>query len=65
MKSKLLLVVQLLLLALIEIFFIWKIIEKFPFVVIITSGFVIIFVNIFIYWVIQDNKRKETFKEYY
>lgn len=65
MKSKLLLLFQLLMISLIEIFFIWKIVQKFPIGVIIASGFVIIAFDIFLYLVIQDHKRKETFKEYY
>lgn len=65
MKGKILLLFQLFLIAVIEIFFIWKIVEKFPLSIIVASGFIIISFDIFLYLVIQDHKRKETFKEYY
>lgn len=65
MKGKLLLVFQLFLIATIEIFFIWKIVKIFPLSIIVASAFIIISFDIFIYLVIQDHKRKETFKEYY
>jgi len=65
MKGKLLLVFQLFLIAMIEIFFICKIVKIFPLSIIVASAFIIISFDIFIYLVIQDHKRKETFKEYY
>lgn len=65
MKGKILLLFQLFLIAVIEIFFIWKIVEKFPLSIIVASGFIIISFDIFLYLVIQDHKRKQTFKEYY